>query len=103
MICYNTFLTIPVFQTSVTAIYCTDTNPFTAIQGCYSGSQIIIMVMGIFNVLWLLLINVYYSFYYYSRNPFSNNFLTCSSNWWNLGKFIIKITPMIYFMYDPKI
>jgi len=56
MICYNTFLTIPVFQTSVTAIYCTDTNPFTAIQGCYSGSQIIIMVMGIFNVLWLLLI-----------------------------------------------
>jgi hypothetical protein len=103
MIFYNTVLTIPIFQTSITAIYCTSINPFTNIQQCYQGSHIIIMILAIFNMAWLLTTNIYYTLYYFIRNPFSANFLTCSSNWWSLGKFAIKITPMIYIMYDPLI
>lgn len=61
------------------------------------------MVLAVINMLWLLITNVYYSLYYYGRNPFCHNILTCSSNWWNLGKFTIKITPMAYFAYDPQL
>lgn len=102
MVLYTTILTIPIFQTSVTAFYCSADNPFTSQQNCYVGSHIIIVIMGILNCMWLLVVNAYYTMYYYSRNPFSSSFMTCSSNWHNLGKFLIKITPMIFMMYDPS-
>ena len=98
---YTTVLTIPVFQTSITAFYCDSSNPFTMSQDCYVGSQIFIVVLGILNCCWLFLINFFYAMYYFNRNPFSECFMTCSSNWFNMGKFIIKIAPMIYMMYDP--
>ena len=100
MICFNTFLTIPVFQTSITSILCLPTSPYSAHLDCYQGNQIFITILAIINVLWLFFTNFYYSLYYYSRNPFYTNALTCSSNWWNIGKFSIKIAPMIYFTYD---
>jgi hypothetical protein len=101
MVLYTTILTIPIFQTSLTAFYCSVDNPFTSQQDCYIGSHIIIVIMGIINCLWLLLVNAFYAMYYYSRNPFSENFMTCSSNWHSLGRFLIKIVPMIFIMYDP--
>jgi hypothetical protein len=101
MISFSTFLTIPICQTSVSSIYCQDTAPLTMAQDCYSSTHICIAILGMFNIIWLLAINLYFSLYYYNRNPFSANFLTCSSNWWSLGKFVIKIAPMLYFSYDP--
>jgi hypothetical protein len=103
MICFNTFLTIPIFQTSVTAIYCSDSLPYTEVITCYDTPQICIFILAIFNLGWLLVTNIYFSLYYYSRNPFYTNCLTCSSNWWNLGKFLYKIIPMGYLIYDPKL
>ena len=103
MVCLNTFLTIPICQTSVTAIYCQSTDPYTAIQDCYSTTELCIAILATVNLIWLLVSNFYFALYYYDRNPFSTNFLTCSSNWWNLGKFAIKITPMLYFLYDASL
>jgi hypothetical protein len=62
--------------------------------------QILIAVLGALNFLWLLFVNVFYAMYYYNRNPFSRCFMTCSSNWHSLGRFVIKIAPMIYLLYD---
>lgn len=101
MIAFSTFLTIPICQTSVTSIYCQKTAPLTMAQDCYSSTQIFIVILGVINIVWLLAINLYFSLYYYNRNPFSANFLTCSSNWWSLGKFAVKIAPMFYLSYDP--
>jgi hypothetical protein len=101
MVAFCTFLTIPICQTSVSSIYCQSTAPLTKVQDCYSSSQVIVAILGAINMIWLVAVNLYFSLYYYNRNPFSANFLTCSSNWWNLGKFAIKITPMLYFSYDP--
>jgi hypothetical protein len=103
MVCFNTILTIPVCQTSISSIYCLPSGPYSAMQNCYSTSQICIAILATINFAWLLLSNLYFSLYYFSRNPFSTNFLTCSSNWWNLGKFAIKITPVFYFSYDSQL
>lgn len=101
IIAYNTFLTVPIFQTSLTAIYCLPDTPFMLYETCYSGVSLFIMALGTINMAWLLILNLYYTIYYYSRNPFLANFLTCSSNIWNFGKLSIKIVPMIYLVYDP--
>jgi hypothetical protein len=101
MVSFSTFLTIPICQTSVLSIYCQREAPFTKIQNCYSSTQICIAILAVINIIWLIVINLYFSLYYYNRNPFSTNFLTCSSNWWSLGKFAIKIIPIFYLSYDP--
>lgn len=103
MICFNTIFTIPVCQTAVTSIYCLDSAPFTARQSCYSTTQLFILFLSLINLVWLLMSNLFFALYYYSRNPFSTNFLTCSSHWWNLGKFGIKLVPIFYFAYDPQL
>lgn len=104
MIFYTTILTIPMFQTALTAFYCSTTNnPFTMIQKCYEGTELIIAILGFLNLVWLLFITFFYSMYYCNHSPFSSSFVTCSSNWFNLGKFLVKIGPMIYFMYDPTV
>ena len=64
-------------------------------------AHILIAVLGMLNFLWLIVVNAYYTMYYFSRNPFSESFMTCSSNWHSMGKFLIKVAPMIYMMYDP--
>ena len=102
MVLYSTVLTIPMFQTSLTAFYCSSDNPFTSIQNCYIDAHILIAILGVLNFVWLVVVSAYYMMYYYSRNPFSDNFMTCSNNWHSLGKLVIKIAPMIYMMYDPQ-
>ena len=99
----TTILTIPMFQCSLTAFYCSSENPFSNKQNCYVGSHIIIAGIGFMNLIWLLFVNFFVAVYYYNRNPFSTSFSTCSSNWYNLGRFIVKIAPMLYMMYDPTI
>lgn len=99
----STFLTIPICQTSMTSIYCSTSSPFTSILNCNSTSQISLAILGSINIIWVLATNIYFALYYYSRNPFSTSFLTCSSNWWNLGKFAIKIIPTFYFSYDSQL
>ena len=91
------------FQCSLTAFYCSSGNPFTLTQNFYVGSHILIAAMGFVNLVWILFINFFVAVYYYNRNPFSTTFSTCSSNWYNLGRFIVKITPMLFIMYDPTI
>ena len=71
IVLYTTVLTIPMFQTSVTAFYCAQSNPFTSRQECYVGSHVLIAILGLLNMLCLMLVNVFYAMYYYSRNPFS--------------------------------
>lgn len=65
---YTTVLTIPIFQTSITAFFCSNSNPFTNRQQCYISTHIIIAVLGIFNVLWLTLVNFFYAMYYFNPN-----------------------------------
>ena len=100
---YTTVLVIPMYQCSLTAFYCDSANPFASQQQCYVGPQIIIAAMGFLNLAWLLFLNFFVSLYYYNRNPFSTSYSTVSSNWYNLGRFMVKAAPMTYLMYDPTI
>ena len=102
MVGFNTCLTIPIFVSSITALYCVPGSAFARNQECYEGYGVFIAFLAFLNLVWLGVTNVYFSLYYYSRNPFSRNCLTCSSNWWNLGKFFLKVAPMCFFLYDPK-
>lgn len=37
---------------------------------------------------------------YFTKNPFSRCCLATSDNFWNLGKFIVKVIPSVYFVAD---
>ena len=91
------------FQSSINAFYCSSTNPFSLKENCYAGVNLIYSFLGLSNLVWIIVMNFFYSLNYYNRNPFSESVLTCSSNWWSLGSFIMKVGPTLFFVYDPTI
>jgi hypothetical protein len=55
-------------------------------------------------VAWTFIINIYFSFFYYTRNPFyAHSFQALSSSLWNLIKFAIKVAPPIYLVSDENL
>lgn len=57
--------------------------------------------MSVINILWIVIINIYYFLFYYTRNPFKyTNFLSVSSSLWNLLKFTIKVVAVSYLIFD---
>ncbi len=99
-ICITTIFVIPIIQSSIVSIYCSPNSKYSQNMDCYTSSNLVLMFLGVINAIWLILSNLYFSLFYFIGNPFSTSFLAISSNIWNLGKFLVKITPFIYLQID---
>lgn len=89
---------------SLLAFYCTNNNPYHPGRTCYDTFHLMLIFMGFLNIAWLLIINVYYFMIYYTKNPFvKDNFLVIASPLWKLVKFVVKIVPTGYLIYDVNI
>ena len=89
---------------SLLAFYCTNNNPYHPARTCYDTFHLMLIFMGFLNIAWLLIINVYYFMIYYTKNPFvKDNFLVIASPLWKLVKFVVKIVPAGYLIYDVNI
>ena len=97
----NSILTIPFFGISLNVLYCnSETNKYTLNQACYQGSHIAYCLIATLVILALLLewgINWYI---YYNKNPFGTDYLSKYDNNAVLGKFLLKILPIVYMSID---
>jgi hypothetical protein len=100
---FNSILTIPFFGISLNVLYCdASTNKYSLGQACYEGSHIAYCLIATVIIASLLIqwgINWYV---YYNKNPFGTDFLCKYDNNAVLGKFLIKILPIVYMSIDSK-
>lgn len=59
------------------------------------------MILALLNLLWLIFCIFFVFIFYVNRDPFASDYYGSSSNLWMLGKFIIKLAPVIYINVDP--
>ena len=100
-IIFNSVLTIPFFGLSLNELYCDSVqNRYTLGLSCYEGTQLAYCFLSAFIILMLVIgcgINWYI---YYNKNPFGTDFLAKYENNAVLGKFLIKIIPIVYLAID---
>ena len=96
-----TIYTIPNALSSLLIFYCHPSSPYHPNRDCYDTYHLFLIFMGLINLLWILIINIYYFMLYYVDNPFKfKNVLSLSSSLWNFLKFAIKIAPIGYLIFD---
>lgn len=100
-IIFNTVLTVPFFGMALNVLYCDPiSNRYTSGEECYRGAHIGYCFLAAFIIL-MLVIGWGISWYiYYNKNPFGTDFLAKYENNAVLGKFLIKIIPIIYMSVD---
>lgn len=98
---FNTILTVPFFGLSLNVLYCdTSSNRYTLGQECYSGAHIGYCLLAGFVIASLFIQGGINWYIYYNKNPFATDFLAKYDNNAVLGKFFIKIIPIIYVTID---
>ncbi len=96
-----TVLTTPIFLTSLLAFYCHTSNPYHPGRQCYNTYHLFIILLSLFNLVWILIVNLYFFMLYFTKNPFRyKNFLSVSSPLWNLLKLALKVVPPGYLIFD---
>lgn len=97
----NTVLTIPFFGLSINVLYCDPvSNRYTLGQNCYESAHIGYCFLAAFIIFMLVIAWGINWYIYYNKNPFSTDFLGKYENNAVLGKFLIKIIPIIYLSVD---
>jgi hypothetical protein len=99
----NTILTTPNLLINLSILACTQTSPFTKSFTCFQDFHVVYVIFACLNIIWLLFCTIFVFTFYVSRNPFSKDYFSTSSNIWILAKLLIKIAPAVYLNIDPDL
>jgi hypothetical protein len=100
----NSILTVPFFGISLNVLYCNaKSNKYTMDQACYQGSHIAYCLIASLVIVGLLIEQGINWYIYYNKNPFGRDFLSKYDNNAVLGKFLLKILPIVYMSIDNKL
>lgn len=95
-----TILAIPISLPSIVCVYCTPGDMYNDGHVCYQTFHIFLVFSSLVNLIWLIVIHLIFSLFYFNRNPFTNDIFSMSLPTWNLVKFFIKVTPGGYSYLD---
>ena len=99
----NTILTIPFLGISINVIYCnSESNLYILGSKCYDEVHIAYCFLAAFVLIVLMAQSAIYCYIYFNKNPFNCDFLARNDNNFVVGKFVIKILPIIYLAIDSK-
>lgn len=99
----NTILTIPFLGISINVLYCnSQSNWYTLNETCYDGVHLGYCFLAVFVLILLLAQSAIYCYIYFNKNPFNSDFLARNDNNFVIGKFIIKMLPIVYLAIDSQ-
>lgn len=99
----NTILISPNLLASISVLTCTSSNPFTRQFTCFQSIHILYVILAFLNLGWVLFCTFFTFAFYINRDPFTSGYYGSSSNLWMLGKFLLKLAPVIYINVDPNL